>query len=122
MLICNRRLVQCGTTKYPKEETYTEYLAEHSGKHNSYTLATTTTFSFELTANAKDGGLSPMPGALDIFTQFFIEPSFSSSIIDRELKAVDLEVKTDRCDSNGIEQLFRSLSNPNRGRHGMPLT
>uniref|UniRef100_A0A0B7KQ84 Uncharacterized protein n=1 Tax=Bionectria ochroleuca TaxID=29856 RepID=A0A0B7KQ84_BIOOC len=56
---------------------------------------------------------SPLRGALDRFAQFFIEPLFLSSTLDRELKAVDSENKKNlQNDTWRLRQLDKSLSNP----------
>jgi insulysin len=52
-------------------------------------------------------------GALDRFAQFFIEPLFLPSTLDRELRAVDSENKKNlQSDQWRLNQLDRSLSNP----------
>lgn len=54
-----------------------------------------------------------MYGALDRFAQFFIDPLFLESTLNRELKAVDSEnngnLQSDQC---RLDQLNKSLSNP----------
>jgi insulysin len=58
--------------------------------------------------------VSPLYGALDRFAQFFIEPLFLSSTLDRELRAVDSENKKNlQSDQWRLHQLDKSLSNPN---------
>ena len=55
---------------------------------------------------------SPLYGALDRFAQFFIDPLFLSSTLNRELKAVDSENKKNlRSDTWRLTQLSKSLSN-----------
>lgn len=54
-----------------------------------------------------------MYGALDRFAQFFIDPLFLDSTLDRELKAVDSENKKNlQSDQWRLHQLDKSLSNP----------
>jgi insulysin len=51
---------------------------------------------------------------LDRFAQFFIDPLFLSSTLDRELRAVDSENKKNlQSDQWRLHQLEKSLSNPN---------
>lgn len=54
-----------------------------------------------------------MYGALDRFAQFFIDPLFLESTLNRELKAVDSEnngnLQSDQC---RLDQLNKSLTNP----------
>jgi len=71
-----------GTEKYPKENDYNQYLAEHSGHSNAFTGMENTNYYFEV-------GQEWLEGALDRFAQFFISPLFSDSCTERELKAVD---------------------------------
>ncbi|KAH8549377.1 Metalloenzyme, LuxS/M16 peptidase-like protein [Umbelopsis sp. PMI_123] len=100
-------LLFMGTEKYPKENDYNQYLAEHSGHSNAFTGMENTNYYFEV-------GQEWLEGALDRFAQFFISPLFSDSCTERELKAVDSEHKKNlQSDSWRIFQLEKSLSNPN---------
>lgn len=109
-----------GTKKYPIENEYGQYLSANSGYSNAYTAGTSTNYYFEVAAKpandgeASDSNPSPLRGALDRFAQFFIEPLFLSSTLDRELKAVDSENKKNlQNDTWRLYQLDKSLSNPN---------
>ncbi|CAI6089265.1 unnamed protein product, partial [Clonostachys chloroleuca] len=92
-------LLFMGTKKFPVENDYSQYLSSNSGNSNAYTASTSTNCYFEVAAKPADdrepteGNPSPLRGALDRFAQFFIEPLFLSSTLDRELKAVDSENK-----------------------------
>ncbi|ROT35881.1 LuxS/MPP-like metallohydrolase [Sodiomyces alkalinus F11] len=113
-------LLFMGTKKYPVENEYSQYLAANSGSSNAYTGATSTNYFFEVSARPADDkepsdeNPSPLKGALDRFAQFFIEPLFLESTLDRELRAVDSENKKNlQSDSWRLHQLEKSLSNPN---------
>lgn len=108
-----------GTKKFPVENDYSQYLAANSGSSNAYTAATSTNYFFEVAAkpandeDPSDTNPSPLRGALDRFAQFFIEPLFLASTLDRELKAVDSENKKNlQNDTWRLHQLEKSLSNP----------
>lgn len=111
-------LLFMGTKKYPVENAYNQYLSAHSGYSNAYTGGTSTNYFFELGAKSTDEAElnennSPLYGALDRFAQFFIEPLFLDSTLDRELKAVDSENKKNlQSDQWRLNQLSKSLSNP----------
>ncbi|CZR61550.1 related to insulysin precursor (metalloendopeptidase) [Phialocephala subalpina] len=107
-------LLFMGTKKYPVENAYSQYLAQYSGSSNAYTGATSTNYYFEIQAQkAEDAPASPLYGALDRFAQFFIDPLFLSSTLDRELRAVDSENKKNlQSDQWRFHQLEKSLSNP----------
>ncbi|KKK23045.1 hypothetical protein ARAM_006420 [Aspergillus rambellii] len=45
-----------GTTKYPKENAYNQYLASHSGSSNAYTAGTETNYFFEVSATPSPNG------------------------------------------------------------------
>jgi insulysin len=100
------------------ENAYAQYLSAHSGYSNAYTATTSTNYYFEVAAKpVEDDGSSeaersPLYGALDRFSQFFIEPLFLSSTLDRELRAVDSENKKNlQNDQWRLHQLDKSLSN-----------
>ncbi|KAI9152516.1 metalloprotease [Blastocladiella emersonii ATCC 22665] len=82
-------LLFLGTEKYPKENSYAEYLAAHGGSSNAYTGNSNTNYYFECQA-------AHLEGALDRFAQFFIAPLFTPSCTDRELNAVDSEHSKNR--------------------------
>ncbi|KAI6246750.1 putative zinc protease [Erysiphe necator] len=110
-------LLFMGTKKYPEENAYSQYINNHSGQSNAWTMSQSTHYFFDVAAekstNASDDEPSPFYGALDRFAQFFCEPLFLSSTVDRELLAVDSEHKknlqNDAWRSRKIESL---LSNP----------
>ncbi|KAH7303590.1 Metalloenzyme, LuxS/M16 peptidase-like protein [Stachybotrys elegans] len=108
-----------GTKKYPIENEYSQYVSSNSGDHNACTTDTFTSYFFDVAARPandeepSDTNPSPLRGALDRFAQFFIEPLFLSSTLDRELRAVDSEnKKNSQNDYWRLGQLERSLSNP----------
>jgi insulysin len=60
----------------------------------------------------------PFWGALDRFAQFFVEPLFLATTLDRELRAVDSENKKNlQSDVWRLSQLGKSLSNPKHPYH-----
>ncbi|KAF9179055.1 Insulinase (Peptidase M16) [Haplosporangium sp. Z 767] len=100
-------LLFMGTEKYPRENEYSEFLANHSGSSNAFTGLDNTNYYFEV-------GHAHLEGALDRFAQFFISPAFSENCKDRELRAVDSEHKKNlQSDSWRLFQLEKDLSSPN---------
>lgn len=73
-----------GSKKFPGENDYKKYLSQHGGRSNASTSMHMTTYKFEILAPRAEK-------ALDMFSQFFVEPLFTSSGTDRELNAVDSE-------------------------------
>ncbi|KJZ78997.1 hypothetical protein HIM_01770 [Hirsutella minnesotensis 3608] len=112
-------LLFMGTKKFPIENEYGQYLSANSGSSNAYTACTSTNYFFDVAAkpandqDPSDTNPSPLREALDRFAQFFIEPLFLSSTLDRELRAVDSENKKNlQNDVWRLHQLEKSLSNP----------
>ncbi len=108
-----------GTKKFPVENEYSQYLSSNGGSSNAYTAGTSTNYFFDIAAKPANNeeptetNPSPLHGALDRFAQFFIEPLFLSTTLDRELKAVDSENKKNlQSDTWRLHQLDKSLSNP----------
>eukprot|EP01091_Cochliopodium_minus_P012601 TRINITY_DN3850_c0_g1_i1.p1 TRINITY_DN3850_c0_g1~~TRINITY_DN3850_c0_g1_i1.p1 ORF type:complete len:956 (-),score=241.60 TRINITY_DN3850_c0_g1_i1:101-2968(-) len=89
-----------GTTKYPDENEYSEYLSKHGGDSNAFTDLENTNYYFDVNCDSFEG-------ALDRFAQFFISPLFNESSTEREMKAVDSEhsnnLQNDGCRINQIE-------------------
>ncbi|KAI8276716.1 putative zinc protease [Colletotrichum sp. SAR11_240] len=112
-------LLFMGTKKFPIENEFSRYLAINFGSHNACTGETSTNYHFDVSAKpannmeASASNPSPFEGALDRFAQFFIEPLFLKSTLDRELCVIDSEHKKNiRSDEWRLEQLNKSLSNP----------
>ena len=113
-----------GTKKYPVENAYAQYLSSHSGSSNAYTASTSTNYYFEVSAKPSNDeepsaeNPSALYGALDRFAQFFVEPLFLASTLDRELQAVDSENKKNlQSDQWRLHQLEKSLCNPKHPYH-----
>lgn len=99
-------LLFMGTKKYPKENEYSAYLSDHGGHSNAFTSFEHTNYYFEVNSDY-------LEGALDRFAQFFIDPLFSESCKDREIKAVDSENKKNlQDDYRRFSQLEKSTVNP----------
>ncbi|KAJ2833275.1 metalloprotease, partial [Coemansia furcata] len=99
-------LLFMGTTKYPKENDYNAYLSANGGYSNAYTDLEDTCYYFEVTYDA-------LEGALDRFSQFFIDPLFTEDCTDREVRAVDSEHKKNiQSDMWRQYQIEKELSSP----------
>lgn len=95
-----------GTSKYPREGEYSEYLSSHGGHDNAFTSTQETNYYF-----AVDSGY--LEGALDRFAQFFVSPLFRSDAVSREIHAVNAEHEKNRqSDDRRVWQLLKHVSNP----------
>lgn len=121
--------------QYPGENDYGAYLTKYGGYSNAFTAPTSTNYYFELSATAKANSPSasanssqvelpiakdesPLYGALDRFSQFFVKPLFLEDTLDRELRAVDSENKKNlQSDNWRLMQLNKSLSNSKHPYH-----
>ncbi|ORZ23200.1 Metalloenzyme, LuxS/M16 peptidase-like protein [Absidia repens] len=104
-------LLFMGTEKYPKENEYYSYLSEHSGYANAWTGSENTNYYFEV-------GHQWLEGALDRFAHFFIDPLFSDSCTERELRAVDSEFKKNlQSDAWRVAQIEKTLTDPHHPWH-----
>ncbi|TIC14554.1 a-pheromone processing metallopeptidase Ste23 [Wallemia mellicola] len=101
----NEHMLFLGTSKYPVENDYQDYLSKNSGYSNAYTDMIDTNYYFTCSTNA-------LKGAVDRFSQFFIAPLFTQSCTQREVKAVDSENKKNlQSDLWRLFQLEKGLSN-----------
>ncbi|CAO3590985.1 unnamed protein product [Absidia cylindrospora] len=104
-------LLFMGTEKYPKENDYYSYLSDHSGYANAWTGSENTNYYFEV-------GHQWLEGALDRFAHFFIDPLFSDSCTERELRAVDSEYKKNlQSDAWRVAQIEKTLTDPHHPWH-----
>ena len=94
-----------GTEKYPNENEYSSFLAEHGGGSNAYTSSEHTNYYFQVS----QAHLEP---SLDRFAQFFIAPMFAEGSTERELEAVNSEhEKNIQSDVWRLQQLFQTTCN-----------
>lgn len=105
-----------GTTKYPNENEYEAFLSKFGGSSNAYTDMEDTNYYFSVLSSSDDDeertseGLS---GALDRLAQFFIAPVFESSMVERELRAIDSEYRNSfTSDSWRYYQMLKGCANP----------
>lgn len=95
-----------GSEKYPGENAYKSYLAQHGGRSNASTSMHQTTYKFEILADFAEH-------ALEIFSQFFVAPLFTKSGTGREVKAVDSEnSKNLTADARRRLQILKDLGDP----------
>jgi len=100
-----------GSRKYPDENQYSAFLAQHGGSSNAYTAAEDTNYHFDITPDH-------FAEALDVFAQFFISPLLSEGSTEREVNAVENEhIKNLQSDGWRAQQLRKSLSNPKHPMH-----
>lgn len=100
-------LLFLGTKKYPIESEYGQFVNENGGMLNAFTTNNNTSYLFTVDNQA----FFP---TLDRFSQFFKDPLFNPSGVDRELKAIDQEYAKN-LENDDFRQLFvhKQLSNPN---------
>lgn len=95
-----------GNKKYPSSNEFSEYLNKNNGYSNAFTDSNATVYYFKCKNEAFEG-------ALDRFSQFFIEPSFDISTVEKELSAIQSEHdKNKQSDVWRHRQLIRSESRP----------
>ncbi|KAL0585613.1 hypothetical protein ABG067_004755 [Albugo candida] len=100
-----------GTTKYPDENSYKEFLSAHNGRSNASTSQTHTNFYFDVASDF-------FYQALDRFASFFMSPLFTASAVMREMKAVHSEhCKNLQNDHRRLYQLQKHLAHPQHAFH-----
>ncbi|XP_065349184.1 insulin-degrading enzyme-like [Cloeon dipterum] len=93
-----------GTEKFPIENEYKKFFAEHGGIANAYTTMGKTTHYFDVTPEH-------LNRALDIFSQLFLAPLFTEDAIVREVQAVNSEYEKNLAnDSYRLHQLDKTTS------------
>lgn len=95
-----------GSEKYPGENEYKQYLAQHGGRSNASTSMHLTTYKFEVLADHAEH-------AIDIFSNFFVGPLMTESGTGREVNAVDSEnSKNLVADVRRRLQILKDLADP----------
>ncbi|ORX57728.1 hypothetical protein BCR36DRAFT_277844 [Piromyces finnis] len=104
-------LLFMGTTKYPEENEYNQFLSQNGGYSNAYTTFKETNFFFEINNDS-------LEACLDRFSQFFISPLFDESCTEKEILSVNSEhMNNIQTDSWRITQIEKNCSNPNHPYH-----
>ena len=97
-----------GSKPYPKEDSFSSFLASNGGSSNAYTDSEDTVYYFSMEAEAD----SRISEGLNIFGSLFTSPLFSESATGRELNAIESEnAKNLQTDSFRIYQLSKSRAN-----------
>lgn len=73
-----------GTKKYPNEDEFMSFVSQGGGQSNAYTFTDRTVYAFSI---CHDKFLN----AVDRFAQFFIDPLFNPSGLQREIHAINQE-------------------------------
>ncbi|WP_244613372.1 insulinase family protein [Modicisalibacter radicis] len=95
-----------GTERYPKADSYQQYINQHGGSHNAFTASRDTNYFFDIEPGA-------LEGALDRFSQFFVAPRFNAEYVDRERHAVNSEYQARlRDDARRISEAMDRALNP----------
>ncbi len=95
-----------GTERYPKADSYQQFINQHGGTHNAFTASRDTNYFFDIEPGA-------LEGALDRFSQFFIAPRFNAEYVDRERHAVHSEYQARlRDDGRRINEAMSRALNP----------
>jgi len=95
-----------GSEKYSGENEYKRYLASHGGRSNASTSMHLTNYKFEVLADHAEK-------AVDIFSNFFVAPLFTSSGTSREVQAVSSEnSKNLTADGRRRLQILKDLADP----------
>lgn len=99
-------LLFMGSAKYPAENDYESFVAQHGGSDNAWTERESTSYHLSIPQEY----LWP---ALDRLAQFFIHPLLSPSAVDRELHAIESEFQLNRqSDTTRWQQLLSATSQP----------
>lgn len=92
-----------GSEKYPKENEFDQFIKNRNGIDNAMTEAEYTIFYFKIDQDS-------LSGAIDRFSQFFIQPLMQLDSMERELEAVESEFQNNIYnDAYRINQIYASM-------------
>ncbi|EGR31622.1 insulin-degrading enzyme, putative [Ichthyophthirius multifiliis] len=96
-----------GTKKYPIQNEFSQFLNQNSGSDNAYTDMMNTNYYYDIKNDQ-------LQNSLDRFSQFFIEPLFDETCVEKEIQAIESEHQLGlNDDSNRHWEIFKSLSEKN---------
>ncbi|CAH6421318.1 Zn-dependent peptidase [uncultured virus] len=100
-----------GTTKYPNESLFMDFLNQNDGSTNAITADQYTTYYFDVKTEYFES-------ALDMFSSFFKEPLFKQNLVEKEIYAVDSEHSKNKNDDFWrINYMLKLVSNKNHPFH-----
>jgi insulysin len=90
-----------GTKKYPKENEFSDFVSKNNGHTNAYTSGTHTCYHYVISPNK-------ILESLEMFADFFVNPTLDENSVDREKEAVNSEHEKNMSDDGWIESyVFR---------------
>lgn len=105
-------MIFLGSEKYKSETIFGDILAKYDGTHNAYTDMNYTCYYFSVSCEAFEK-------TLDIFCNFFVNPLFTKSAIEREMNAVQAEHNKNFYDDGWREsQMLRDIADPSNIMNG----
>ena len=97
-------MIFMGSSKYPGENEYDNYVSSHGGSCNAFTESEYTNYQFEISTDY-------FALALDIFAHCIFSPLFSSNSVKREIESIESEFRLAKSnDANRLQQLQSSSS------------
>lgn len=98
-----------GTSLFPEEASYKNFLSQNSGSSNAFTSLAETNFYLDVSPAA-------LPEALERHGQFFTAPLFDQSCTEREVNAVNSEQSRNlQLDNRRLFQLGKATSHRGEG-------
>ena len=95
-----------GTEQFPEADSYQSFISANGGSFNAFTAYENTNYFFDIRPQS-------LPGALDRFSRFFIDPLFSPDYVDRERHAVESEFQARRRDDRRrAHEVTKQVMNP----------
>ena len=95
-----------GSKKYPSPTLFVDFITKNNGKFNGFTDFDTTGFFFEINRHH-------FSKAVDIFSQFFINPLFDAKYVEKEVNSVNTEYERNiQLDRKRKEQVLRDNADP----------
>lgn len=96
-------MVFMGSSKYPDESNFMDYVSKNGGMTNAMTSDSDTTYYFTISDNK-------FLSILDMFSWFFIDPLLKKDGVEREVNAVDSESKKNLLDDGWIfYEVFKKI-------------
>jgi nardilysin len=96
-------MVHMGSTRYPKESEYNDFMTANGGKRNAMTSAEYTTYFFAVSEKA-------FPEAVDRLEQLMEKPLLLQNSMQREREAVDSEFQMQvSSDAARVQSIFKVL-------------
>lgn len=112
--LCEHMILAAGSSNHPTPGLFHSLIAKYNGDMNAYTTGEQTSFYFQVPQVANSEGTLAFEELLSVFSSAFKFPLFTSSVLNKEIYAIQSEHENNKTNPGKVlYQATRLLANKN---------